>query len=109
MDDTDGSDRHDSPCEPGSDSKGVHPRSAAGRANHTPEPPEPAAAQLRNERSRVGVDGTRTDDGDRCTLVVIHEVGGTWALYPHGWDTFGVRLSKSEAVKAAQAILHGAQ
>ncbi|MGH4016811.1 MAG: hypothetical protein ACREMZ_16625 [Gemmatimonadales bacterium] len=64
--------------------------------------------QRQNERSRVVVDGKRTDDGSQCTLVVVQEVGGTWALYPHGWGRFGVRLNKSEAVKAAQAILNGA-
>ncbi|MCA1600371.1 MAG: hypothetical protein LC776_01565 [Acidobacteria bacterium] len=65
--------------------------------------------QRENEHSRVVVDGKRTDDNTRCSLVVIHEVGGTWALYPHGWGKFGVRLSKAEAIKAAQAILDSAQ
>lgn len=65
--------------------------------------------QRENERSRVVVDGRRTDDGDRCSLVVVHKVGGTGALYPHGAHQLGVRLSKAEAVKAAQAILDGAR
>ncbi len=66
----------------------------------------PAIMQRDNEISRVVVDGRRTDDGDRCTLVVIQErYGGTWALYPHGWGTFGVRLETSAAVKVARAIL----
>ncbi|MCA1672957.1 MAG: hypothetical protein LC799_12430 [Actinobacteria bacterium] len=67
---------------------------------------EPAIMQRDNEISRVVVDGRRTDDGDRCTLVVVHErYGGTWAFYPHGFGKFGVRLEKSAAAEVAQAIL----
>ena len=98
MGEADESERQDSPRAPGRDAEEVQPWSA-----------EPAAAQLQNERSRVIVEGKRTDDGDRCTLVVIQEVGGTWALYPHGWGKFGVRLNNGEAVTVAQAILHEAQ
>ncbi|MGQ0775499.1 MAG: hypothetical protein ACT4NY_13930 [Pseudonocardiales bacterium] len=44
-----------------------------------------AVMQRDNERSRTVVDGRRTDDGDQCKLVVVHEVtGGCVALYPHG-------------------------
>ncbi|HEY2764318.1 MAG TPA: hypothetical protein VGJ13_09955 [Pseudonocardiaceae bacterium] len=46
---------------------------------------------------RVAVDGRRTDDNARCTLVAIREYGGTLALYPHGVGTFGVRLSRADA------------
>jgi hypothetical protein len=74
------------------------------------DPVEPAIMQRDNERGRVVVPGKRTDDDDRCTLVVVHEVaGGRWAFYPHGWDKFGVRLEKAEAVQVARAILAGAQ
>jgi len=69
---------------------------------------QPAITQLKDERSRTVVDGHRTDDGDQCTLVVVREVGGTWALYPHGWGRFGVRLPQAEALKVARAILAGA-
>ncbi|MGQ0777260.1 MAG: hypothetical protein ACT4NY_23075 [Pseudonocardiales bacterium] len=65
--------------------------------------------QLDNERSRTVVEGRRTDDGDLCTLVAVHETGGTWALYPHGWGKLGVRLANAEAVRVAQAILAGAR
>ena len=51
--------------------------------------------QRDNEHSRVMVDGRRTDDGSRCSLLIIHEVGGTLALYPHGRDEFGVRLTRA--------------
>ncbi|MGH3932724.1 MAG: hypothetical protein ACRDTF_22430 [Pseudonocardiaceae bacterium] len=59
------------------------------------------------ERSRLVVEGTRTDDGDRCALVVVHEVGGTWAAYPHRIDRLGVRPAKADAVRVAEAILVG--
>ncbi|MCA1672692.1 MAG: hypothetical protein LC799_10980, partial [Actinobacteria bacterium] len=66
---------------------------------------EPVIMQLENERGRVVVAGRRTDDNTRCALVVIPEVGGTWALYPHGWDKLGVRLAKADSITMAQAIL----
>ena len=70
---------------------------------------EPAVMQRENERSRVVVEGRRTDDGARCSLIMIHESGGTWALYPHGWDKFGVRLTKANADIVVQAILDSSQ
>lgn len=72
-------------------------------------PAQPAVMQRKNERSRTVVEGRRTDDGDQCKLILIHEIGGTYALYPHGWGRFGVRLRRAEAVMVAQAILAGAQ
>ncbi len=69
----------------------------------------PVIMQRANERGRIAVDGKRTDDDTLCKLVVVHEVGGAWALYPHGWGKFGVRLPKDEAVQVARAILDGAQ
>jgi hypothetical protein len=63
--------------------------------------------QRKYERSRLTADGKRTDDGDRCTLLVVGETGGTWARYPHGADPLGVRLSEEQARRAAQAILDG--
>ncbi|MGH3928825.1 MAG: hypothetical protein ACRDTF_02460 [Pseudonocardiaceae bacterium] len=59
------------------------------------------------EQGRVVVPGKRTDDGDQCALVVVHEVGGDWLLYPHGWGKFGVRLAKADALTVAQAVLAG--
>ena len=67
----------------------------------------PSPTQRANERSRLVVDGKRTDDGGRCELLAVHEVGGTWALYPHGWPKMGVRLADEVAVRLAQAILAG--
>ncbi len=41
------------------------------------------------EHSRMTADGKRTDDGAKCTLLVVHEVGGSWVMYPHGWGSSG--------------------
>jgi hypothetical protein len=65
--------------------------------------------QRENERSRLTVEGRRTDDGSRCTLLVVHEVGGTWVLYPHGAAQLGVRLDGAAAATVAQAILGAAE
>lgn len=55
------------------------------------------------ERARLVVKGHRTDDDSTCTLVVIHELGGTWAI--HGLGNPGVRLSAADMVALANAIL----
>jgi hypothetical protein len=65
--------------------------------------------QRENETRRVVLDGRRTDDGTRCTLVAIRQLDGTWAHYPHGADQLGVRLSKESAVTLAREILAGAE
>jgi hypothetical protein len=86
-------------------------RSARGvKAKPPPARQSPAmddvVMQRENEISRVVVDGKRVDDGDHCTLVVVHErAGGCWAFYPHGFGKFGVRLTKTDAVKVVQEIL----
>jgi hypothetical protein len=67
----------------------------------------PVIMQKDNERARVTVAGKRTDDNTRCTLLAVCEVGGTWALYPHGWGKFGVRMPTAEAETLARAILAG--
>lgn len=61
--------------------------------------------QRDNERRRVVVDGRRTDDGSRCTLVVLQERNGVWTIYPHGDGTFGVRMPGAGARTVARAIL----
>lgn len=45
--------------------------------------------QRQHERARLVVDGKRIDDGGRCELLAVHEVGGAWALYPHGGPKLG--------------------
>lgn len=61
--------------------------------------------QRENEHGRVVLDGRRTDDNDRCELLLVSEVGRTWALYPHGAWKLGVRVPHAEAVRLAHAIL----
>jgi len=73
------------------------------------DPVKPVIMQRENERSRLVADGKRTDDGDRCELLAVQEVGGTWSLYPHGAAKFGVRLPGDEAARLARAILDGAE
>ena len=63
--------------------------------------------QRENERRRMTVDGRRTDDGTRCTLLAVHEVGGGWALYPHGAGQLGVRISAVAADELARTIQAG--
>ena len=46
---------------------------------------------------------TRTDDRSLCTLLVIHEADGSWAI--HGLGAPGVRLSKAEMIALAAKIL----
>lgn len=65
--------------------------------------------QRDNESSRMTAVGKRTDDGTRCTVLAVHEVDGTWVVYPHGAAKLGVRLPLAEAVKVARAILDGAR
>ncbi|MGH3764130.1 MAG: hypothetical protein ACRDS0_14025 [Pseudonocardiaceae bacterium] len=55
------------------------------------------------ERARLVVPGRRTDDNSSCTLLVIHECGGTWAI--HGLGNPGVRLPTADMVALGEAIL----
>lgn len=61
--------------------------------------------QLRGERGRVVVTGLRTDDGSRCELLVVADLGGSFAFYPHGATQLGVRVEQATAVRVARAIL----
>ena len=61
--------------------------------------------QHENEVGRVVLVGRRTDNGAQCSVIVIREFGGAWALYPHGVSRLGVRLGKGVAVTMARAIL----
>jgi hypothetical protein len=54
--------------------------------------------QRKHERGRQTVAGRRTDDGAMCTLLVVEEIGGTFALYPHGAAQLGVRITNAAAV-----------
>jgi len=56
------------------------------------------------ERGRLQAQGHRTDDVDsRCTLLVIHEADGSWAI--HGLGAPGVRLTRDKMVALAESIL----
>lgn len=61
--------------------------------------------QLSGERERLTVTGVRCDNGQRCTLLLVADAGGSFALYPHGADEFGVRIALPDAQSIAEAIL----
>lgn len=82
----------------GSSGDGAHDREVVrplSTSGNTRNVAEPAGMQRQHERSRMVVDGKRTDDGTRCSLVVIREVSGKWGLYPQRlgqiWCTSGAR------------------
>ena len=60
-----------------------------------------------SERGRLNAQGRRTDDNSCCTLLVIHEADGSWAI--HGLGAPGVRLSKAEMIALAESILDRAR
>ncbi|MFN2494904.1 MAG: hypothetical protein ABR608_03205 [Pseudonocardiaceae bacterium] len=81
---------------------------ARRRIRRWPNPPpsyDLPIFQLQGERERLVVVGRRTDDNDRCELLLVAEVGGSFALYPHGAAPLGVRLAEDGAVTVARAIL----
>lgn len=59
------------------------------------------------ERIRLVVSGRRTDDGSACTLLVIHEDSGTWAI--HGLGNQGMRVSAADMAALGEAIVERAQ
>ena len=63
----------------------------------------PETQHQQRERGRVVVQGYRTDDGTRCTLVVVNEIDGSWSF--HGLAAPGVTLSKADTVALAESIL----
>jgi hypothetical protein len=70
-------------------------------------PDVPATLHSERERGRVTAQGQSTDDGNKCTLLVIHEAGGSWTI--HGLGAPGVRLSKTEMVALCEKILRRAR
>ena len=64
----------------------------------------PAVMQRENELGRLIVAGKRTDNGEKCTLIAVREISGTWALYPHGAAQLGVRIAQPAAETLAAAI-----
>jgi hypothetical protein len=55
------------------------------------------------EQGRLTAQGRRTDNNSRCTLLVVHEAGGSWTI--HGLGAPGVTLSSSDMVTLAEKIL----
>ncbi len=70
----------------------------------TPEVPETV---WQRERGRIPVAGHRTDDDGMCTLLVIHETDGRWAI--HGLGAPGVRLTNDVMMTLAAQILERAR
>ncbi len=67
----------------------------------------PETLHSQRECDRLHAQGRRTDDRSHCTLLVIHEADGSWAI--HGLGAPGVRLPKDEMIALAEAILAGAR
>jgi hypothetical protein len=59
------------------------------------------------ERARIVVQGRSSEDGSTATMVIIHEENGTWSI--HGLGGAGVRLSRTDMIAVAEAILARAQ
>lgn len=55
------------------------------------------------ERARVVVIGRNNETGNQCTVIVIHEEDGTWAI--HGLGNQGVRIPSTDMRALADAIL----
>lgn len=67
----------------------------------------PDTQHQHRERGRVTAIGRRTDSGERCTLLVIHELDGSWTF--HGLGAPGVKLSQTDTVAMAESILERAR
>jgi hypothetical protein len=46
--------------------------------------PKLPVTQGRTERGRLTAQGRRTDDGSRCTLLLINEADGSWSFHGLG-------------------------
>ncbi len=63
----------------------------------------PDIQHQRTELGRVIAIGRRTDSGERGSLLVIHELNGAWTF--HGLGAPGVKISQTDTVALAEAIL----
>ena len=66
-------------------------------------PDVPETVHFQRERGRIQVPGHRTDDDSMCTLLIIQETDGSWAI--HGLGAPGVRLPAAKMVALAEQIL----
>jgi hypothetical protein len=70
-------------------------------------PDIPESLHSQRERGRPQAPGYRIDDDSRCTLLVIHEADGSWAI--RGLGAPGVRLTRERMVALAESILERAR
>lgn len=70
-------------------------------------PEVPETVHWQRERGRMTAQGHRTDDDSACTLLVIHETDGSWAI--HGLGAPGVRLTNDVIINVAESILKRAR
>lgn len=66
----------------------------------------PETQHQRPERGRLTAHGRRTDDRSRTTLLLIHELDGTWSF--HGLGAPGVQVTKADVIALAESILERA-
>jgi hypothetical protein len=55
-------------------------------------------------RGRLVVLGRRTDNDERCTLLVVNEADGSWSFYGLGASA-GVKLGKADTLALVELIL----
>jgi hypothetical protein len=48
--------------------------------------------------------GRRSDNGERCTLLVVNEANGSWSFHGLGASA-GVKLGKADTVALVELIL----
>ena len=63
----------------------------------------PETEHKQRERGRMAMQGRCTDDGSKCTLLLVHELDGSWTF--HGLGAPGVKLSKADTVALAESVL----
>jgi hypothetical protein len=67
----------------------------------------PETQHHKPERGRLTTRGRSTDDGSWCTLLVVHEIDGSWTI--HGLGAPGVTLSQADMVLLVEAIAERAR
>jgi hypothetical protein len=64
---------------------------------------EPPRRCGERERGRMVAPDKSSDDGSRCSLLVVHENDGSWSF--HALGVPGVKISQSDAAALARGIL----
>jgi hypothetical protein len=67
----------------------------------------PETQHQQRERGRLTTRGRSTDAGSWTTLLVVHELDGSWTI--HGLGAPGVQLAKADMTALAEAILERAR